>query len=206
VSDLTSPPLEIAPGIWHWSATHPRLGIEVHSTYLPEERVAIDPLAPPAVLDWLAEHGPPEHAYLTNRHHYRSCGDLVERFATRVRCVRAGLHEFTHGEPVEPFDFGDELPGGIVAYEVDAICPDETALHIPARRALALADGAVRWTSGGPLAFVPDHLMDDPERTKEGLRAAYRRLASELAFDHLLLAHGEPFVGDGREALAAFAG
>ena len=47
--------------------------------------------------------------------------------------------------------------------------------------------------------------MDEPERTKEGLREAYRRLAA-LDFDHLLLAHGEPFVSDGREALAAFAG
>ena len=44
----------------------------------------------------------------------------------------------------------------------------------------------------------------DPERTKAGLRASYRRLA-ELEFEHLLLAHGAPFVGAGREALAAFA-
>lgn len=199
-------PVEIAPGIWHWAAAHPRLGVDVHSYYLRDERVAIDPLAPPDVLDWLGEHGPPEHAYLTNRHHYRSSGELVERFGATVRCSRQGLHELSHGEPVEPFDFGDELPGGIVAHEVGAICPDETAFHIPAREALALADGAVRWQPGGPLAFVPDHLMDDPEATKEGLRAAYRRLAAELEFRHLLLAHGEPFVGDGREALAAFAG
>ena len=53
--------------------------------------------------------------------------------------------------------------------------------------------------------FVPDHFMDEPEATKEGLRAAYRGLA-DLDFRHLLLAHGEPFVDSGREALAAFAG
>ena len=57
---------------------------------------------------------------------------------------------------------------------------------------------------GGPLAFVPDRFMDDPERTKEGLRGSYRRLA-ELDFEHLLLAHGDPIVGNGREALRAFA-
>ncbi|HXG77593.1 MAG TPA: hypothetical protein VNJ53_13590 [Gaiellaceae bacterium] len=196
---------EIAPGIWHWSAQHPRIGIEVHSYYLPEERVLLDPLAPPEIVERLAELGPPAHALLTNRHHYRSCDELVERFGVAVRCVREGLHEFTHGEPVEPFDFGDELPGGIVAHRVGAICPDETAFHIPARRALALADGAVRWEPEGPLGFVPDRFMDDPERTKEGLRAAYRRLVEELDFDHLLLAHGAPLVGDGREALRAFA-
>ena len=71
-------------------------------------------------------------------------------------------------------------------------------------RALAIADGAVRWEEGGPLGFVPDSLMDEPERTKRGLREAYRRLAA-LDFDHLLLAHGEPFLGDGREVLRAFA-
>jgi hypothetical protein len=197
---------EIAPGIWHWSAPHPRIGIVVHSYYLPTERVVLDPIAPADGFDVFSEHGPPTDVLLTNRHHYRASSEFVERFGATVRCVRAGMHEFTHGEPVEPFEFGDELSGGIVVHEVGAICPDETALHIPARRALALADGAVRWEPGGPLAFVPDQFMDEPEKTKEGLRAAYRRLAEELDFDHLLLAHGEPLVGDGREALAAFAG
>ena len=142
---------------------------------------------------------------LTNRHHYRSSAEFAERYGVTVHCVREGMHEFTHGERVEPFDFGDALPGGVVAYAVGAICPDETALHIPARDALALADGAVRWEAGGPLAFVPDDLMDEPELTKEGLRASYRRLA-QLDFEHLLLAHGEPFVGNGRDVLAEFVG
>jgi hypothetical protein len=195
---------EIAPGIWHWRSSHPRWGIVVHSYLLPEERVVIDPLASPEVLDRLAELGPPTDVLLTNRHHYRSSGDVAERFGATVRCAAPGLHEFTGGERVEPFAFGDELPGGIVAHEVGAICPDETALHIPARRALALADGAVRSDDGGPLTFVPDRFMDEPEATKEGLRDSYRGLA-ELDFDHLLLAHGAPFVGDGREALAVFA-
>jgi len=195
---------EIAPGIWHWTSEHPRWGIVVHSYHLPEERVAIDPLASQEILDRLEELGPPTDVLLTNRHHYRSSGELAERFGATVRCPRAGLHEFADGEQVEPFDFGDELPGGIVVHEVGAICPDESALHIPKRRALALADGAVRMEPDGPLAFVPDQLMDDPDRTKEGLRASYRRLA-ELDFDHLLLAHGAPFVGGGREALRAFA-
>jgi hypothetical protein len=196
---------EVAPGIWHWSAAHPRIKIVVHSYYLPEERVLIDPIAPDEGLDWFAEHGPPTDVLLTNRHHYRSSGQFVERFGVTVRCVRAGLHEFTHGETVEPFDVGDELPGGIVAHAVGAICPDETALHIPTVDALAVADGAVRWEQGGPLAFVPDAFLDTPEQTKDGLRESYRRLAS-LDFLHLLLAHGEPFIGDGRGALAAFAG
>jgi hypothetical protein len=197
---------EIVPGIWHWTARHPRIGIEVSSYYLPAERVVIDPIVPAEGLDSFAEHDPPTNLLLTNRHHYRSSAEFAERFGATVRCVREGLHEFEGGaRQVEPFDVGDELPGGIVVHAVGAICPDETALHIPARRALALADGAIRYDASGPLTFVPDRFMDDPERTKEGLRDAYRRLA-ELDFDHLLLAHGVPVVGTGRDALAAFAG
>ena len=195
---------EIAPGIWHWTALHPRIKIRVSSYYLPAERVLVDPIAPSEGFEWFAEHEPPAHVLLTNRHHYRSSAEFAERFGVTVHCVREGMHEFGSGVRVEPFDFGEELPGGIVAHAVGAICPDETALHIPARHALALADGAVRWEAGGPLAFVPDTFMDEPERTKEGLRESYRRLA-KLNFQHLLLAHGEPFVGTGREVLATFA-
>ena len=195
---------EIAPGIWHWVARHPRIKIDVSSYYLPAEGVLIDPLVPGEGLDWFEEHGRPTDVLLTNRHHYRSSAEFGERYGVQVHCVREGLHEFAHGEQVEPFDFGDELPGGIVAHEVGAICPDETAFHIPARAALALADGGVRWEPGGPLTFVPDSLMDEPARTKEGLCESYRRLA-KLEFRHLLLAHGEPFVGNGREVLAEFA-
>jgi hypothetical protein len=194
---------EIVPGIWHWSAEHPRIKIVVHSYYLLEERVLIDPIEPEDGLDWFAEHGPPTDVVLTNRHHYRSSGEFETRFGVTVRCVREGVHEFDDGRTVEPFDVGDQLDGGLVVHGIGAICPDETAVHIPARQALALADGAVRSKPGGELAFVPDRFMDDPERTKEGLRASYRRLL-ELDFRHLLLAHGEPFVDDGREALAAF--
>ena len=195
---------EVAPGNWHWAAPHPRIKILVHSYYVPELQTLIDPIAPVDGLDWFAEHGPPSQILLTNRHHYRSSGDFATRFGATVRCAREGMHEFGRGEAVQPFGFGEELPGGIVVYEVGAICPDETALFLPAFRALAIADGAVRWEARGPLAFVPDWLMDEPERTKQGLREAYSGLAG-LDFDHLLLAHGEPFVGNGREALRAFA-
>jgi glyoxylase-like metal-dependent hydrolase (beta-lactamase superfamily II) len=113
-----------------------------------------------------------------------------------------GLHELEGRGEVAGFDFGDELPGGITAHEVGAICPDETALHIPARRALACADGVVHY---GGLHFVPDYLMDDPEDTKAALRVAYARLAETLEFDNLLVAHGDPVVGGARESLREFA-
>jgi hypothetical protein len=196
---------EIRPGLWYWTARHDRIGLEVSSYYLLPERVVLDPILPPDGVEWFARHGEPHHVLLTNRHHDRHAWRLREAFGCTVHCVRAGLHELEGRGPVETFDFGDELPGGVVAYEVDAICPDETALHIPAKRALACADGVVRWSAGSELAFVPERYMDDPEQTKTGLCEAYRRLL-DLDFDTLLLAHGDPVVGDGKVALVAFAG
>jgi len=39
---------------------------------------------------------------------------------------------------------------------------------------------------------------------KRGLRKAYATLAKQR-WDHLLMAHGEPWLRDGRDALRAFA-
>lgn len=196
---------EIAPGLWHWTARHGHIHIDVSSYCLLAERVLIDPLFPAEGLAWFEEHGAPEHVLLTNRHHDRDAWRLREAFGCTVHCVRSGLHELEGRGPVEAFEFGDELPGGAIAHEVDVICPDETALHIPAHRALACADGVVRMPGSDALGFVPDHLTDDPERTKAGLRDAYPRLL-DLEFDHLLLAHGDPVVGSGKDALRAFVG
>lgn len=193
---------EIAPGIWHWKARHPHIGMEVSSYFLPREGVLLDPLVPDSELERLEELGPPRDILLTNRHHWRDCAKLAERYGLRVRVPRVGLHEFGDGDPVEPYDFGDSLAGGAVTvHEIGSICPDESALHIPGASALAVADGVVSYDG---LRFVPDNLMDDPEDTKAGLREAYGRLAAELEFDNLLVAHGEPVVGGAREALREF--
>jgi hypothetical protein len=194
---------EIAPGLWHWTARHEHIGSDVSSYYLPRERVLIDPMIPAPGLDWFEERGAPEHIVLTNRHHDRHAWRVREAFGATVHCVREGLPELEGRGPVEPFDFGDELPGGIVAYRINAICPDEAALHLPAHRALACADGVVRWRGQDELTFVPDQLMDEPAATRAGLRDAYRGLL-ELDFEHLLLAHGDPIVGTGKDALRAF--
>jgi glyoxylase-like metal-dependent hydrolase (beta-lactamase superfamily II) len=195
---------EIVPGIWHWTARHEHIGVEVSSYYLEAERVVIDPMLPPEGLAWFESRGAPEHVLMTNRHHDRHAWDLHEAFGSHVHCIRNGTHEIEARGPFVPFDFGDELPGGAVAYEVGAICPDETALHIPAHRALACADGVIHY--GDSLGFVPEQYMDDPERTKRDLRAAYRNLLDlDLDFDVLLVAHGTPVVGGAKQALREFA-
>jgi hypothetical protein len=194
---------EIAPGLWHWNARHEHIGGEVSSYYLADERVLIDPMTPPGGADWFEAHGAPEHVLLTCRHHDRDAWRLREQFGCTVHCIRNGVYELEGRGPVEPFDFGSELPGGVVAHEVDSISPDETALHLVRHRALACADGVTRPGGDGELAFVPDSLMDEPEETKRGLCDAYRKLL-ELDFDLLLLAHGNPVTQDGKAALRGF--
>jgi glyoxylase-like metal-dependent hydrolase (beta-lactamase superfamily II) len=195
---------EIARGLWHWTARHPHIGTTVSSYYLEDEGVLIDPMFPPDGPDWFAERrAQPGHIVLSNRHHDRDSWRLREDFGCEIHCIANGVHELEGRGPVSPFQFGDELPGGIVVHEVDAICPDETALYIPRHRALVCADGVVRWDAGDGLGFVPDFLMDDPEDTRQHLREAYRRLLA-LEFDLLLLAHGDPVVGGARDALKAF--
>ncbi|MGO8905890.1 MAG: hypothetical protein ACLQMH_09745 [Solirubrobacteraceae bacterium] len=194
---------EIAPGLWHWSARHEHIHAEVSSYYLLDERVLIDPMIPAEGLAWFESRGAPEHVLLSNRHHDRDSWRLREAFGCTVHCIANGCYELDGRGPAEAFEFGDELPGGVVAYEVDAICPDETALHIPAHGALACADGVVRWPGQDELTFVPDQLMDHPEQTKAGLRDSYRRLL-DLDFELLLLAHGDPVTAGGRDALRAF--
>jgi hypothetical protein len=195
---------EIAPGLWHWRVPHPQIRMEVSSYYLANERVLLDPMMPPAGTAWFREHGEPRDVILTNRHHDRDAWLLRDEFGCTIHCVREGLHELSGRGDVSPFEFGDALPGAIVAYEVGALCPDEAALHIPAHAALACADGVVRWGSpAADLSFVPDWLMDEPTVTKHGLREAYRALL-DVDFDLLLLAHGDPVVGGGHAALTAF--
>jgi len=119
-------------------------------------------------------------------------------------CHRAGLHEFSRGEVVQGFDFGDRLPAGTEALPVGSICPDESALFIPWARAMVVADGVTRDPADGPLTFVPDFLLgDDPAAVKRGLCGAYARLL-DRDFDHLIPAHGRPRIGGAKEALRKF--
>jgi Metallo-beta-lactamase superfamily len=194
---------EVLPGVYHWTTVHPKIRMEVASYWLDNGGVLIDPLIPPDVgIDWFAQRStPPSAIVLSNRHHFRHSAELASRYDCPVLCVRTGLHEFTHGEDVTPFDPGDMLPGGLLAFEVGGICPDEMALYLAPSRVIWFADGVVRSGPDGPLGFVPDSLMDDPPETKRRLLAAFGRALRDLDFDHVLLAHGGPIIGDGRAQL-----
>jgi hypothetical protein len=185
-------------GIRHWTATHPNLGIEVSSYWLPDLKVLLDPLAVPDDVEDVDE------IVLSNRHHRRDAFEAAERFGAPVRAPKVGLHEFEEGDAVEPYDFGEPLAGGaITAHQVTELWPDDCVLHIPELSALAIADAVIHYADD--LQFVPDQYMDDPEAEKRGIREGLGRLADELEFAHLLVAHGTPIPEDGRERLREFA-
>jgi hypothetical protein len=195
---LQNAPMEtIARGIQHWKATHPNLGADVSSYWLPDLKLLLDPIAVPDEVEDV------DHILLSCRHHVRDCLEAAERFGATVSAPRTGMHDYPDDTPIQPYDFGTPIAGGAVtAHQVGALSPDETALHIPAVSALSIADGAIRY--GEELHFVPDQFMDDPEADKAEIREGLGRLANELEFDVLLLAHGEPYPSGGREALRRF--
>jgi hypothetical protein len=197
---------EVLPGIFHWTAIHPRIRVPVDSYFIEPAGVVLDPLVPREGLEWFEGRATPGQVILTNRHHLRDSGRFAEAFDCPIRCSVTGLHEFERGPRVEGFEFDEELAPGVTAHQLGAICPDDTALHIRiGRGAIAFADGLTR-PRGGGLAFVPGPLMgDDPSAVRTGLRESLARLL-ELEFESLLFAHGEPLVGGAGAALQAFIG
>jgi hypothetical protein len=194
---------EILPGVWHWTAEHPKIHMDVGSHWVPASGVVIDPLEPPDAGMEPFRRQPPDRVLLSNRHHLRDAERFAEEFDCVIECSNPGLHEFEKAPDVQGFDFGEEVAPGIQSLEVGAICPDETALHILDARAFVIADGIIRY--GAEMRFVSDYLLgEDPEAVKAGLCEAYRRLL-DRDFDNLLFAHGDPLVGGGKEALRRFA-
>jgi len=200
---------EVVPGIFHWTAVHPEIRVPVHCHYLAAQRMLLDPLVPAEGLEVFASLGAPRHILLTNRLHSRESARFVKRFSCEILCNAEGLDHFAAGGEipdleVRGFRAGEELPGGVRSFAIGELCPDETAFWIPASEpALAIADGIVR-DEHGELGFVPDeYIGDDPAAIRRALKRAYARLLS-LDFDHLLFAHGEPWLGGGKRALSSF--
>jgi hypothetical protein len=199
---------EILPGIWHWLSPNPSIGgFPVSSYWIDDAGVFIDPLvAPEEGFEWFASRPtPPAAVVLDNRHHYRDSGKLHERFGCPIYVPEAGLGEFTNGEPVTGYAPGGALPGGLVPFTVGSLSPDDGGLFLASVSAIWLADTIVRSPTdpASRIGWVPDSLMGDAEQTKRGLLEAFTAVLKDYEFEHLLLAHGLPLVGNGRAELEA---
>jgi hypothetical protein len=115
---------------------------------------------------------------LTNRLHYRHSGRFARYFRAKILAHRAGAQAF--GQQRHKVHFIDH--GGI----------------------LSIGDAVIRERKR--LSFVPDELMgEDPEGVKRGLRQSFRKIL-QRKFDHLLMAHGKPWISGGKKALGKFIG
>jgi hypothetical protein len=195
---------EIVPGLVHWTAEHAPIGQRVSSYFLVPAGVIIDPKVPDGGLDALAEVGRPRHVVLTSGHHVRDSARFAEAFGCPIRASRPAAEHAGGAVPIVTFADGEEVVPGVTGIEVGVLCPDEGALYLDAPGgALALADAL--YNAGGRPDFFPDALLgDDPVGVRAGLRQAFARLLAR-DFAHLLFAHGDPIVGEGRAALEAAA-
>ena len=194
---------ELIPGVHHWTQFHPNIRTQVHSHYVPGSRTLIDPLVPDEGIEWFDGPGV-ARVVLSNRHHLRHAERFAERFGCPILCNATGLHQFAGGPDVEAYAVGDRLTDDVLALEMDAICPDDTALAIATGdgEALLFADAIINY---GEVGFVPDKLIgDDPEGVKRKVRERAAALC-EREPEHLLFAHGDPVIGGGAEALRRFA-
>ncbi len=194
---------EIAPGLYHWTAKHPRINSQVSSYFVSDSATLLDPMVPDEGLEWFRNGHEPQRIALTNRHHDRECQRFCAEFEIGpVLVPEPGLHEFEN-KPLEVVSYapGEEIAQGILVHDVDAISPDDMAFEIRSVGALALADSVINGSHG--LSFVPDSLMDEPEQTKVRLTESLGQLL-DIDFDTLLFAHGAPIVGGGKQALRRF--
>ncbi|MBW3592421.1 MAG: MBL fold metallo-hydrolase [Actinobacteria bacterium] len=212
---------ELAPGLWRWTAPHPDWspeddeggegwGREVGCLRLetPAALVLFDPLVPDGGaererfwrgLDGDVERLGPPHVLLTVFWHARSSQDVLDRSAG----ARVWAHESV-AEKVEErvrytdtFAIGDELPAGIES--VDALRADEVMYWLPEQRALVTGDVILGARDGG-VRVCPDSWL--PKGTSaEEFRTALRAVVLDLPVEHVLVSHGEPVLGGGRDAL-----
>jgi hypothetical protein len=192
---------EILPGLFHWEAFHEPIKLNVSSYYVEPAAVVIDPKIPDDGFEALP--GEPQQVVLTSGHHQRDAAAFAERYGIPIRASHEAAARLDGEIDVEPFGKGDEVAPGVTAIHIGKLSDDEGALHVAVGEgAIAFADGLNRY--GGALGFFPDELLGThPERVKEGLKQAFHGLLIR-DFDHLLFAHGEPLINDGKAALRKF--
>jgi len=204
----------IDDGLWRWTALHPDWkpgadwGAEVASFYVESEGdvLLLDPLVPGeeaererflAALDRDLRRARPPAIVLTVYWHERSAAELAERYDGASVWAFAPTSDRIEATVTNPFAAGDDLPGGVEAFEAD---PEEVVLWIPSHRAVAAGDALLGDEEGG-IRLAPDSWF------AEGTDAASARASLapllDLPVERILLGHGRPVLEDARAKLEA---
>ena len=189
---------EIAPGLHRWTARHEEWHEDVGSVAAetPGGLVFIDPLEPPRAL------GTPEHVLVTVYWHARAAASVG---ASRIWAPARSARPLRNREiPVtDEFRAGDELPGGIQAFQTPRA--SEVVYWLPEHGSLVVGD--VLLGAGAKPHATADALRLCPERwLGAGTHADLREMLTPLLalpIERVLVSHGEPVLSDGGRALAA---
>jgi hypothetical protein len=204
----------LTPDIHRWTARHP----EWHPAYEWAQEVAafavtagdtlllVDPLVPDALwpeLDALAERADRIAVLITIHYHVRSAADVHRRYRDRAevsvhahRSVRRLLEPDVPMAEIVP---GEPLPAGAEAFAIGSPRRSETPLLIPGARALCFGD-AVVGVDGDLRVWQLAGMSTDEDWYERCFLPTLRPLL-DLGFENVLVTHGPPVVGGGREAL-----
>jgi glyoxylase-like metal-dependent hydrolase (beta-lactamase superfamily II) len=179
----------VAPGLRRWTAWHDEWKQDVASLALEtsDGLVLIDPLKPPR------DARRADHVLITVYWHDRSTKDVDAKHMWAS--TRSAQPLRNRGiEVTDVFRAGDELPGGIRAFQTARAA--EVVYWLPQQRALAIGDVLL----GSPLRLCPAGWLG--KQTHDDLRESLRPVL-ELPVKRVLVSHGEPVLQDGRSALEA---
>jgi glyoxylase-like metal-dependent hydrolase (beta-lactamase superfamily II) len=185
-------------GLRRWTAWHDEWEQEVGSLAVEtsDGLVLIDPINPPP------EVRRPAHVLITVFWHGRTTAGLE---AGRVWApTRSARPLENRGITVtDRFRAGDELPGGIQAFQTPRV--SEVVFWLPDQRAVAVGDvllgaGAKPRATSEPLRLCPESWLGKASHAE--LRTSLRPLL-DLPVERVLVSHGEPVVRDAKAELAA---
>ena len=189
----------IDEGLWRWTTPHPDWTPaddwprEVGCVYweAPDAVVLVDPLIPsgPDERERFLHHldrdvervGRPVAILLTCAWHGRSADELAERYGGSLTARPAP---------------GDPLPAGVRAVDTGPAI-DESVLVLGGAGAVVPGDTLLGDWRGG-VTMCPESWLGGA--THADLGAALRALLDERV-EHVLTSHGEPALGNGRDAL-----
>jgi glyoxylase-like metal-dependent hydrolase (beta-lactamase superfamily II) len=189
---------QVAPGLRRWTAWHDEWEQDVGSLALEtsDGLVLIDPIEPPPELR------SPAHVLITVFWHGRTTADLeTGRVWASTRSARP--LENRGIAVTDRFRAGDELPGGIQAFQTPRV--NEVVFWLPEQGAVAVGDvllgaGAKPRATSEPLRLCPERWLGKASHAE--LRESLRHLL-DLPVEQVLVSHGEPVLGDARAALTA---
>jgi hypothetical protein len=203
VAGVGAPLVELAPGLWRWTARHPDAvddpkpdspadwppDVGCVACAVDGALVVIDPLVPggdeepfwASMDEVVARHGPRVAVVMTIRWHRRSRAAFVERYGASTSRARKAL------------------PAGAQPLPIDGA--GETMVWLEAHRALVPGDRLIGDGAGG-VRLCPESWLRylGNGTTVAELREALEPLRA-LPVDMVLVSHGEPVLGDGAAAI-----